>query len=150
MSYNSWTNEFYQISAAKIAETGTDQELVQNCLTKWTGLLPENLEKHNVYLSDGDVVGNASEPGALSINSESCALCKRFLYTTHCTGCPIYLTQCRDCIPEYCKFEDHNNPRPMIRLLTRVLERVKPKDKPVPKKATRKAVRKATSKAAKI
>ena len=74
MSLASWKEEFYPTPAYACP---CDQAL-EHSILKWTGLLPENLEKHKVFL-DGQYLRDPESPNcALRIDGDSCALCVHY------------------------------------------------------------------------
>lgn len=114
MSIDSWKAEFYPVTARQLAlprddpgKNATDLELIDHCIKKWEGLKPENLTKHEIYLTDDKdvapiwVVGG-SAPDFVAINSSSCALCIRHLEPVDedslpCDQCPITLSRGASC-----------------------------------------------------
>ena len=88
MSIESWKKEFYPISADEVKE----KDAVEASLKKWRGLLPKNLEKHNVRLERRSnltmLIDKAT--GEVYINIigvETCALCT-YYYNKDCTNWP--------------------------------------------------------------
>ncbi len=71
MTFATWKAEFYPEDASA---PKTELEAVEHSIRKWEGLRPENLERHGVELYTDYVAG---VDGALSLCSESCALCVR-------------------------------------------------------------------------
>lgn len=87
---------------------------------KWKGLLPENLEKHEQYTDDGDVltIGDDEYRITLQYGVETCALCsKDDAYENYCSPCPLYKIMqksCTNCNSTYSHSCRSNNPQPMI------------------------------------
>jgi len=139
MTVKTWIDEFYP----KPVEDTTPDDAVQHSLTKWQGLKPENLKKHNVRVSTfADVVGinDDDQMDGLSINGTTCSLCHHFLshkdeHLDRCEPCPLSIvrgkTPCdnerddEDIAPWYA-FRDNTNglntPEPMIHWLEKALE----------------------------
>lgn len=137
MTVKTWIEEFYPKS---ILAT-TPDEAVQHSLTKWQGLLPKNLRKHNVRVSTyGYVVGIDldDQMDSLVINGDTCALCHHFLNNGRdevdlCEPCPLYKARgdvgCdrerddEETAPWYAfRSEEPNNPKPMIFWLEKAVE----------------------------
>lgn len=74
MSLQSWIDEFYPTPASQ----ATEENAVEHSLQKWTGLLPENLEKHGVVLQ-GAVFDPAIPDEWFSFNARTCALCEIYM-----------------------------------------------------------------------
>lgn len=78
MTVKTWISEFYP----KPVKDTTPEEAVQHSLTKWEGLTPENLAKHNVRINFyGTVTGQSldDQHDDISMNGSTCALCHHFL-----------------------------------------------------------------------
>lgn len=94
MSTTTWLQEFYPISAKKLADdpNSTDRDLVIHSLKKWTGLSPENLKIHNMFLNE-TVLKSPGGKTVIRVNYRSCALCLRHIdrksKTGMCATCPI-------------------------------------------------------------
>ena len=122
MSFATWIEEFYPVSAD---ECSHDQAL-EHSILKWTGLLPENLEKHGM-VRHYDSIKSLSGDGWLRINGDSCALC-RYHYSPKnlCWDdedpCPIVSVTKRTCETCYEKFLKEKQVTPMLNLLLRVKE----------------------------
>ena len=63
MSVDSWMREHYPVSAVNLPK----ESALAHSYTKWCGLLPENLCKHDVTVIDNKV-------GDVAIDASSCAL----------------------------------------------------------------------------
>ena len=131
MSLTSWKKEFY--GSLKEA-TKSDLAALKHAERTWTGLLPENLERHGgehpceeqyIYFPGGSM---------FAITTESCALCRRHNGDGHdedrCAGCPLVAAR-RSCDKErpqrrapYFVWAEDGNPRPMLRLIRRAIERL--------------------------
>jgi hypothetical protein len=119
MSLETWKQEFYP----KRATETTPEEAIQHSLTKWQGLLPENLAKHDVHIDSlWHVASDDADEGKVALNSRTCSLCLHHYRSNGCGLCPLY--QVRGCVAcdEERKDEDfspwsrifHSNPEPMI------------------------------------
>ncbi len=134
MSLETWKQEFYP----KPASETTPEEAVQHSLTKWEGLLPENLAKHNVRV-DGmrRVVGGEDEVGCISIASETCSLCFHHFGPEkrdqpQCGTCPLFQIRGTPCDrmrndevgkhSPWGAFSYTRNPEPMIEWLVSALD----------------------------
>lgn len=116
MSKESFLAEFYPIPANEA--TNSWLEATNHSIQKWKGMLPENLEKHNQYTDDGDVltIGDSEYRITLRYGSNTCALCMKD-YANGCIPCPLYtLTQesCRYYDSVYAYSLRNDNPQPMI------------------------------------
>ena len=122
MSFASWKEEFYPVSAD---ECSHDQAL-EHSILKWTGLLPENLEKHGMVRLD-NCIESLSRDGWLLIDGGSCALCwyhhssKNGCWTFG-DPCPIMSVTGKTCEADYKKFVEEGQVTPMLSLLLRVKE----------------------------
>lgn len=128
MSLQTWKEEFYPIPADKVEE----KDAVQHSLTKWKGLLPENLKKHEVFrielCSSPTIVDQYTDISEISVGlpvtSKSCSLCELYFATKAapgCTHCPIKVSSGESCNKEYWTYREEGNPTPMIELLERTL-----------------------------
>jgi hypothetical protein len=135
MTVQTWIDEFYP----KPVTRTTPDEAAQHSLTKWQGLTPKNLKKHNVRTDDfGHVVGIATDDreDSLVINGSTCALCEHFLNIDDegCEPCLLYKARggvaCdeerddEEVAPWYA-FRYHDapsNPDPMIFWLKKAIE----------------------------
>lgn len=119
MSVRSWKKEFYPISAIKLAEKTDDPiQLTEHALRKWKGLIPLNLNKHEL------------KGPPFFRNEESCSLCQHFLnkYNQYnmCERCPIVRSGQLSCCDEsdsssYNKYLETGNVIPMIKTLEKAL-----------------------------
>lgn len=89
MSAKTWFEEFYPVTAQSIAQSGDDRAIILHAVQKWTGLLPENLEKHKVFFSEGVLEDNLR----LNIDSSTCGLCVKYIDDDDdcnpCSACPL-------------------------------------------------------------
>ena len=153
MSFSTWKKEFYPVKAKTIAKKGSEVDIVQHSLTKWIGLRPENLDKHEMRLHGyhsitdvpaGDLLEGDwpySDKTVLSITDESCSLCKAYRHddmvwhVDACERCPLYIvrknTPCtsrqkgQESVSPYGMFTGSGDPEPMIADLRRALQRAK-------------------------
>lgn len=124
MSLETWKAEFYPISADEVVESNTTlTAIVQHSLTKWQGLLPDNLEKHKCYIVGTCVCDGTGEE--LYIRSETCSLCA--LTESDCSICPLAMIlgeSCDDNISSpysvFASYPEHD-PKMMIKALKRTL-----------------------------
>ena len=122
MSFASWIEEFYPVPADDCPR----EQALEHSILKWTGLLPENLEKHGVvkrrlYIQD------PSGYDWLTIDGSSCALCEYYYHTrVSCNKeenpCPIVVVTGKDCDSPYEKFVLDGQATPMLDLLRQVKE----------------------------
>lgn len=102
MSLQTWKDEFYPIEATETLK----ENAVQHCLTKWQGLTPENLAKHQVILNKcAWVVDQGAADGVMNnyvnINGSTCALCHHYLRAGKgenpdyemCETCPLCIAR---------------------------------------------------------
>ena len=115
MSLQSWKKEFYPTEASDIDNT---LDAIEHSITKWKGLLPENLSKHGLEVDDGSIWD--SNKGYMVISAGTCALCQLFI-ERDCPDCPLknYLGKRCDEGDDspYIIFSLSNNPQPMIEAL---------------------------------
>ena len=113
--YPDWIREFYPISASECVQRNLDNDvaLVDHCIQKWTGVLPENLGQYAVvervecelHFEDGET---------FSFGGDTCALCQKYVLPTgSCIGCPLYAAQggikCSDYTSPYYRFLSEKN-----------------------------------------
>jgi len=99
----------------------TDEELILHSLKKWTGVLPENLKKHEVQYRNWKV--SEKENIKLSFGDGTCSLCHRYYVRTCKKTCPIIKTQGTNCHAIWAAC--HKKGKPMIELLEKTLEFIK-------------------------
>lgn len=128
MSLETWKKEFYAEESDQIvARRAPDVELLDHSLRKWSGALPEALERHGLRYRRHAI----SEPdgdGELTFDGESCALCEAYYNgptndREECERCPIVLATGESCIRAYVASLD--DAEPMTKLLEQVLEEFK-------------------------
>lgn len=126
MSIETWKLEFYPVPADVFTPVERRRLLLQaieHSIRKWTGLLPRNLQKHNVAVKNGLVVNTNGCSGSIEISSKTCALCKRY---NSCTKCPLYKSLGTYCDngahSPYRKFTLGDDPKPMIKALKKALK----------------------------
>jgi hypothetical protein len=95
MSLETWKQEFYP----EPADECSAERAVAHSILKWTGLLKENLKKHNVWRKLGEWNLTSINDERFTVASDSCALCYHYLEPadeeeTPCKRCPLY--QVRD------------------------------------------------------
>lgn len=131
MSLITWKEEFYSRPLKKF----TKVQAIEHSLKKWTGLLPKNIQKHELFLQNFTSL-RGSENSSLNIDCESCALCIKYLKdwedaeVSKCEVCPLYLTLGRSCDDRtngggdspYSLFIDNQDPTPMIKALKKCLK----------------------------
>lgn len=124
MSYRTWKKEFYPKDAATKMST---RDAIEHSLRKWTGLLKENLEKHNMTLDGRDLVEKRTGLNMLTIDSGTCVLCHQFIMVDHdCYNCPLYQSlghKCDATGAPYGKLFNGKGARPMVKALQKTLER---------------------------
>lgn len=130
MSYRTWKKEFYPKDAAVKMST---RQAIEHSLRKWTGLLKENLEKHNMRLDGRDLVDKKTGFYMLTIDGSSCALCRKFINESlpidRCENCPLYQSLGHRCDAPGAPYGklfagyERSNPRPMVKALQKTLER---------------------------
>lgn len=132
MSLKTWMEEFYPIEAHDVAanpyvpEVEFNIDLVNHSLTKWTGLKPENIKKHNLEYGDYWILEQGTLSPRFYVDSESCALCAAY---DDCKNCPLQHQLPPDlqeerfgCEHEFQQYRDHHDPEPMINLLQTTLK----------------------------
>lgn len=120
MSLETWKAEFYPIDAHEVAL----KDAIQHSLTKWIGLRPENLSKHNLKIGDFEIVDAHT---IFAIDANTCSLCAWNPLT--CATCPIaeykstksFSKEHTSCGIEYNAFGHEHDPEPMIDLLQQTI-----------------------------
>ena len=130
MGMKEWKVQFYK-NVSKAAKS--DITAVEHALQKWNGLLPENLNAHNLkaYHQEFYIVGQGG--ARFEINADTCALCVAHdAYT--CEGCPLMKTLGKKCYSGHSDqtlpfdiWEYTGDPKPMIKALERTLKRLNKK-----------------------
>lgn len=114
MSLKSWLEEFYPVPASEVSK----EDALEHSIQKWNGLLPENLEKHQVSYRWEEVQSwNENELFyPLSISSTSCALCQHWYDENKgCPECPLVKAGHICCEEFGSAWRDrYNNPARMI------------------------------------
>lgn len=93
MSRETWIQEFYPTPADSVPEN----HAVEHSLRKWRGLLPENLERHDVSFRDF-----AHSSNAPLVSAGACALCFHYRHDwrrprLECPDCPLAaISPCND------------------------------------------------------
>lgn len=127
MSIESWKAEFYPIPADECPK----EQAIDHSLQKWKGLLPENLERHDLVARAGELHEKDSvTDDYFGINGLTCSLCHwYFRFGARegygCMSCPLFKVRGHECdkirldeqISPYRAFRTENNPRPMIEWL---------------------------------
>lgn len=138
MSFKSWCEEHYPVSAQYIATSHHEGKVpmtavIQHSVDKWKGLRKINTKKHEILTTVnffGSAVvhaeGSFGDPcNRLTYAGGSCSLCA--VSEGDCTKCPIKITSGATCISVY-EFVDPNIPdtvEDMISLLEETLEKTK-------------------------
>lgn len=127
MSLQTWKDEFYPVEAKEA--TQDDKTALLHSIKKWTGLLPENMKKHDVKYSESiktDLIDN--EPFAyFGVDAYSCALCCRHVLPKgSCDKCPLARHLGERCdntdISPYQIYNATQNPEPMLQALLDTLK----------------------------
>lgn len=122
MSIATWKKEFYS-PISKVSK----KNAVQHSLTKWIGLRPENIEKHDLEINLYSEVYDPESMREFGINDTSCALCKWHQYSNEgcCETCPFVVHLGRTCDKDehspFFAWEENHDPEPMIKDLTQLL-----------------------------
>ncbi len=121
MSIESWIEEFYPEKAWGVKRS--DLEALKHSLRKWEGLTKDNAKRHDVN------VGCIED--AVWIDSSSCALCYKHMYTSKCRACPIFKSNGVGCAcggaadtfvySEWGAWVDDKDPQPMIDILRKLV-----------------------------
>ena len=130
MSVATWKEEFYPLRAFEFNFSGTEREAIEHSLLKWRGLLPDNLARHGVEHTLDYIRADGEE--RFHINSNTCALCIKFLPTEgqDCRNCPLFkLLDGKRCdyysvnhnTSPYGHLLRNGNPLPMVLLLEKAL-----------------------------
>ena len=153
MSLETWKEEFYRKPAG---DTSTEEAL-HHSLKKWQGLRTENLNRHGITVTAGASLIDDS-PGTLrfGIDSESCALCFHYMYTTprSCEACQLFKVRGSRCDNNstsqspFSLWQLKHDPEPMIALIEKAIEKYGKKQKP--EISSRKIKAKAKSKRKKV
>jgi hypothetical protein len=128
MTIETWKAEFYSQDAETFANK-SDAECLTHSIKKWTGALPENLEKHGLKYKDFVLHNKKStDPNNSTFEfvDHTCALCQKYEY---CYGndtqepCVIVAITGNPCqeIYDVCK----EDPSKMLELLITVQEKLK-------------------------
>lgn len=120
MSIESWEAEFYPVEASSSV---SDVEALKQAILKWSGLRPENLEKHAVRLLDAYIINGDDEQDKFWVGGKTCSLCHKYKCwlggSGDCAACPL-----KSCSVEYRELLFYGHPEIMIGLLERTLEKL--------------------------
>lgn len=125
MSLHTWKKEFYPTRANARMSV---RKAIQHSIRKWEGLKKTNLRKHQMVVSTAYTrrIEDMLTGSIFSIDSESCALCQKFIEIEHtCTHCPLYRQlghRCDELNGPYTVWP-RKGPYRMIRALKKTLER---------------------------
>jgi hypothetical protein len=125
MTIQSWKNEFYKIPAGNCK---TLSDAITHSILKWNGLLPENLQKHNLIKCGHWLTEVPDKSDCFEIDTDSCALCHNYYRRNFdemtCSKCPINILIGHDCDSSdnspYFNWIIDNNPKPMIKILKKI------------------------------
>jgi hypothetical protein len=128
MSIESWKAEFYPVPAEDCPQN--DKDMLAHAKLKWSGLVPETLEKHRLsvfayWLKD-------SEDERFHVGDTTCSLCFRYMEYDECAGCPLCAVnglpcdRCFNNVSPWGKWCDEHNPNPMIDLIDQAIASLKP------------------------
>lgn len=128
MTMKTWKEEFYPTRAM---ESEPGWPAVSHSIVKWHGLREENVKKHDLVFSGGNIVELAGdrEVAAVYVDTSTCALCQTA--TVGCSDCPLYISrghfQCDEVVPgestsPWHRWVKHHNPEPMIKVLEAITE----------------------------
>jgi hypothetical protein len=81
MSAKTWIEEFCPITASQVTSDGA----LGHSIRKWTGLLKENRQKHDLRKYKSTLI-DVNGFTVININGDTCALCKHY----DCYKCPLY------------------------------------------------------------
>ena len=134
MSLKSWQQEFYSQEASSLVNE-SDEDCLIHSIKKWTGALPENLEKHEVIYRDHNLLALVTDMKSVSFSGLTCALCQKYSdsspdeddFDCYHEGideyCPIVRVTGATCSDAY--DEGRHDVKPMIALLLDVQEKLK-------------------------
>lgn len=131
MGIASWKKEFYKGRVRDAAKD--DLDAINHSLLKWTGLLPENLERHGVVRGERSIQGDDGRGNIkwFYINDETCALCHQVHVVDYHSGCgdclyhQWYTESCdANARSPYEVWRLQGNPVPMIKALENVRDKV--------------------------
>ena len=100
MSKKGWLKEFLPILDKETLMKKSSLELVEICITKYRGMLSENIQKHNLVIGDRRL-NNSKGTEVVGVYSDHCPLCIVYSYVEdkgRCEGCPLDLAD--DCCLE--------------------------------------------------
>lgn len=116
MSVASWMQEFYPVCNTDQMENMNPLEAAKSSLLKWTGMLPENLSRHNVTAPANalNVIENKGSTAETRSPQLVCALCiiHREWYKPDCDSCPLAITSGKTCFEEDSAFVQANRGKP--------------------------------------
>jgi len=128
MSFETWKEEFYPVPVEELPYNLTDEELILHSLKKWTGVLPENLKKHEVRYKHHTITPTKNLEQYLTFDTDTCSLCRSYYpknYAHPCnfnriTLCPIVRATGKTC--GYPWRYSHETNHPIVNLLKKTLE----------------------------
>ncbi len=135
MSFKSWCEEHYPVSARDIASSYQNGEVpmtdvIQHSIDKWKGLRKINIQKHEVvarlnYLGAASIyeaVDSSPATNSLVYAGGTCSLCAAVI--SMCNSCPITITSGATCMDVY-NLVDPNIPSTVEAMITLLEETLK-------------------------
>lgn len=124
MSVSTWKKEFY----TKPKDTMTDKQCAEHTLKKYTGVLKENLVKHEVIKPKKDSYLEGKNGKTFYFDIDSCSFCGKYCFKedSSCEGCPLYKEEGVTCFSEkssYMKFTKTSNPNKLISLMKKIIKK---------------------------
>lgn len=130
MTIESWKAEFYPVPAAEVVKA-TELEQAKHALLKWTGAMPENLQKHGLRKALGlPILLNQqdgfydSKPDQFRFTTEECVWCHNHYKSGGCEGCPLLKhtgKKCENRESAFVEFIHTGDPSIMIKAINKVI-----------------------------
>lgn len=141
MTIESWKAEFYPVPAAEVVKR-TELEQAKHALLKWTGAMPENLQKHGlrkalglpILLNQEDelysskpaqlIFTNFAKTTQFRFTTEECVWCHNHYKSGGCEGCPLLKhtgKKCENRESAFVEFIHTGDPSIMIKAINEVI-----------------------------
>ncbi len=121
MSVEKWREEHYRVDAGEFAATHTQEECLDHCIEKWSGLEPAELDKFWLKRRGSTICDEHVHD--FTFCGGNCALCYKSKTicggSSICGSCIIKQTTGESCSAAWNNFMDYDDLRPMQLLLAK-------------------------------
>lgn len=126
MSISTWKKEFY----SKPKEKMNDKQRAKHTLKKYSGILKENLIKHEVIKLKKESYIEDKKGKTFYFDLSSCSFCEKYYFNVKeinsCKNCPLRKEEGVTCFNEessYAKFVKTSNPNKLMNLMKKIIKK---------------------------